>query len=49
MIGGQTRNYKKLIEQIEGTWLSQSIEHVTLDLRVVSSKPYVGYRAYKNK
>ena len=32
-----------------GTWLTQLVEHVTLDLRVMSSSPQVGHRAYMNK
>ena len=28
--------------QNRGTWLAQLVEHVTLDLRVVSSSPMVG-------
>ena len=29
-----------------GTWLAQSVEHATLDLGVVSSKPRTGRRDY---
>ena len=32
------------IELDWGTWLAQSVEHVTLDLRVVSSCPTLGVK-----
>lgn len=34
---------------LRGTWLAQSVEHVDLDLRVVSSAPCWGIELLKKK
>ena len=34
------------IQLCGGDWLAQSVEHVTLDLRVGEFKPHIGYKAY---
>ena len=39
-IGTQTRLFKR--EENRGAWLTQSVEHVTLDLGAVNSSPTLG-------
>ena len=39
-------NWKLKLEKKWGTWLAQLVEHMTLDLRIVSLSPMFGCRDY---
>lgn len=48
-MGQVNREWKEIkylrSEEERGAWLAQSVEHVTLDLGVMSSSPHIGHRA----